>query len=234
MFSKKRQIDPRVRRRLDQIGEAVIRAKLPWIMNVTALASRETYEERLGDDVAAPLWAIEQWLSEKDARRQRWVKAAAILAGLAVVVAFLAWFFPITDHQPELASTGSDINLAQGHPKIAELQWSNIGPKPARDGTVIIFTFSSGKRQAELGKSKITGAGTNVMPRFNGGAKIAFVIEPLAGELLACVIYFGDDNKRYSQAFLYHLEPVQNNAINLSELTPPPRYDAVCPEGQSP
>jgi hypothetical protein len=234
MFTKKRQIDPRVRRRLGEIGEAVIRAKLPWIMNVTALASRETYEEPLGDDVAAPLWAIEQWLSEKDARRQRWVKAAAILAGLAVVVALLAWFFPITDHQPELASTGGDINLAQRHPKIAELQWSNIGPKPARDGTVTIFTFSGGKRQTELGKGKITGAGPNVMPRYNGGAKIAFDTEQLGNELLACVIYFSDDNKRYPQAFLYHLEPVQNNAIELSELTPPPRYDAVCPKGQRP
>ena len=96
------------------------------------------------------------------------------------------------------------------------------------------FTFSGGKRQTESGKGKITGAGPNVMPRYNGGAKIAFDTEQLGNELLACVIYFSDDNKRYPQAFLYHLEPVQNHAIELSELTPPPRYDAVCPKGQRP
>jgi hypothetical protein len=197
-------------------------------MNVTALLSKEKYEEPLGEDVAALLWAIEQWLSEKDTRRQWWVKAAAILAGAAVVVAFLAWFFPIADHRPELASTGGDINLVQVHPKVAELQWSNIGKKPARGGTVTIFTFSTGKRLAELGKGKITGAGTNVMPGYGGGAKIPFDSEQLGDALLACAIYFGDDNEKYSQAFLYHQEPVENNAIHLSELTPP-RYNAVCP-----
>jgi hypothetical protein len=229
MFIKKRrQIDPRVRQRLEEIGEPVIRAKLPWIMNVNALASKETYEEPLGDNVAAPLWAIEQWLSEKDASRQRWVKAAAILAGFAVVVALLGWFFPIVNHAPELASTGGEINLVQVHPKVAKLQWSNIGAKPARDSTVSIFTFSSGKRQTELGNGKIIGAGANVMPQYNGEAKIAFDTDKLRDGLLACVMYFGDNNKKYVQAFLYHLEPVQNNAIRLSELIPP-KYNAVCP-----
>jgi hypothetical protein len=72
----KRQIDPHVRKRLDDIGEGVVRAKLPWIMNVTSLqhASVEGTGEPLGDGLNAPL---------------RWVKAAAILAGLAVVVALL-------------------------------------------------------------------------------------------------------------------------------------------------
>jgi|SRR5271170_1399073 len=92
----KRQIDPRVRKRLDDIGEGVVRAKLQWIMNVTSLqhAAVEGAGEPLGDGLSAPLWAIEQWLAEKEAGRQRWVKAAALLAGLAVVVALLAWFFP--------------------------------------------------------------------------------------------------------------------------------------------
>jgi hypothetical protein len=213
---------------LEEIGEAVIRAKLPWIMNVTELASKETHEEPLGDDVAAPLWAIEQWLSEKDASRQWWVKAAAVLAGLAVIVALLGWFFPIVDRTPSLASTGGDINLVKVHPKVAELQWSNIGAKPARNGTVKIFTFSGGKRYAELGNGKIIGAGTNVMPRYNGQAKIDFDTDQLPDELLACVSYYGDENEKYLQAFLYHLDPVQNNAIRLSELIPP-KYNSVCP-----
>jgi hypothetical protein len=101
MFSKKRQIDPRVRQELDEIGEAVVRAKLSWIMNVTSLRSVATSQgeggESLGDDLTAPLWAIEQWLAEKDARRLRWVKAAAILAGVAVLVSLLAWFLVLPD-----------------------------------------------------------------------------------------------------------------------------------------
>jgi hypothetical protein len=69
----KRQIDPHVRKRLDDIGEGVVRAKLPWIMNVTSLqhASVEGAGEPLGDGLNAPLWAIEQWLAEKEACRQR-------------------------------------------------------------------------------------------------------------------------------------------------------------------
>ena len=89
----KRRIDQRVRRKLDELGEAVVRAKLPWIMNVTSLQG-SSREEPLGDDVSAPLWAIEQWLAEKDERRQRWVKAAAILAGVAVLVSLLSWLLP--------------------------------------------------------------------------------------------------------------------------------------------
>ena len=231
MFSKKRQIDPAVRRALDDIGEDVVRAKLPAIMNVTSLRSaaidRSREElgigegEQLGENLRAPLWAIQQWLAEKDARRQRWVKAAAILAGLAVVVALLSWFFPITDQRPELASSGGNMTLVPTRPKVANLQWSNIGTKPARGGTVTIFTFSSGKRQAELGKSEIIGAGANVLPGYNGQAKIVFDTEQLTDGLLECVIYFGDNNKEYRQAFLYHQEPVQNDAIRLSELAAP-------------
>jgi hypothetical protein len=105
----KYQIDPRVRKRLDDIGEGVVRAKLSWIMNVTSLqhASVEGVREPLGDGLSAPLWAIEQWLVEKEARRQRWVKAAAILAGLAVGVALLAWFFPTAP-----ATIGHFLHLA--------------------------------------------------------------------------------------------------------------------------
>jgi hypothetical protein len=227
MFTKRRQVDHRIRKRLDDIGEVIVRAKLPWITNVTALADQGK-EEDLGDGINAPVWAIAEWLNEKDNRRQRWMKAAAILAGAAVLVAFLAWFFPITDRRPELASTGADINLSQVHPKVAELDWSNIGPKPASGGNVTIFTFSSGKRKNELGKGQITGAGINVMPGYHGGAKIAFDTEILGDELLACVTYIGDANKKYHQAFIYRQEPVQNNIIHLSELLPPKSYNAVC------
>jgi hypothetical protein len=234
MFIKRRQIDPAVRRALDDIGEDMVRAKLPAIMNVTSLRSaaidgrREELGigegEQLGENLRAPLWAIQQWLAEKDARRQRWVQAAAILAGLAVLVALLAWFFPITDQRPELASTGGNINIVQA-PKVATLQWSNIGTKPARRADVTLFVFNNGKRQTELGKGNITGSGTNIIPHYNGDASITFDKE-LGDELLACVTYLGDDDKKYEQAFVYDQE-AQQNGIKLSELARP-RSDAVC------
>jgi hypothetical protein len=142
-----------------------------------------------------------------------WIKAAAILAGLTLLGTLLAWYFPITDQRPELASSGANITWLPTQPKVANLQWSNIGTKPVRGGTVTIFTFSNGKRQAELGKDGIIGAGNNVLPRYNGQAKIIFHTEQVTDGLLECVIYFGDNNKKYQQAFLYHLEPVHSDAV---------------------
>jgi MFS family permease len=77
-------------------------------------------------------------------------------------------------------------------------------------------------------RAEIIGAGANVLPRYIGQAKIAFDTEQLTDGLLECVIYFGDNNKEYRQAFLYHQQPAQNDAIRLSELAPP-RYNTVCP-----
>jgi hypothetical protein len=94
-MTKKRHIDPPVRQALEDLGEATVRAKLLWMMNVTSLeAASKGAEERLNDNVVAPLWAIEQWLAEKEARRQWWVKAAAILAGGAVLITLFAWLSP--------------------------------------------------------------------------------------------------------------------------------------------
>ena len=103
MFSQKRYVDPHVRRKLEELGEATVRAKLPWTMNVTSLdAASRGAGERLSKDLVAPLWAIEQWLAEKDSRRQRWVIAATVLAGAAamialvgLVISLLAWRFPV-------------------------------------------------------------------------------------------------------------------------------------------
>jgi hypothetical protein len=41
MFSKKRQIDPAIRRRLRDLPEAIIRAKLLAIADVTSLADQD-------------------------------------------------------------------------------------------------------------------------------------------------------------------------------------------------
>src|ERR1700757_5508934 len=115
MFSKNRQIDPAIRKRLDALGEGIVRAKLSSIANVTSLADQDRLED-LGENVKAPVSAVAPWLDEKDARRQHWVQAAAVLAGLAVVVPLFIWYFPISDRRPELASTAGGIDV-QAHPK---------------------------------------------------------------------------------------------------------------------
>ena len=140
MFSKNRQIDPAIRKRLDALGEGIVKAKLSSIANVTSLADQDRLED-LGENVKAPVSAVAQWLDEQDARRQHWVQAAAVLAGLAVVVPLFIWYFPISDRRPELASTAGGIDV-QAHPKVAFLHWNNIGTKPARRG-IVTFLFSA-------------------------------------------------------------------------------------------
>jgi hypothetical protein len=151
-----------------------------------------------------------------------------IVGILTLTVAIANYCLQKSANRPELASTGGDINLAQVHPKIAELEWSNIGKKPARRGTVTVFTLSNGTRHTKLGEGIIIAAGTSVMPGYNGGAKVTFDTDQLDEEILACITYFGDDDEPYQQAFLYHQRAVQNNAVDLSELAPP-KYKAVCP-----
>jgi hypothetical protein len=169
-------------------------------------------------------------------RSWAWVKAqynrtslpVLFVSILILTVAVANYCLQQSANRPELVSTNGDINVVRVHPKLAELHWHNVGRQPARRGAVTIFTFSDGKRQTKLGQAQIFGAGTNVIPGYNGAENIEFGTDQLGDELLACVTYVGDDGEPYSQAFLYHQEPVQNNVIDLSELAPP-KYNAVCP-----
>jgi hypothetical protein len=115
----------------------------------------------------------------------------------------------------------------QLHPKeVVQLQWTNIGTRPARRGTATIFTFVGGKRQTKLGDTEIA-RGYKIMPGSVATISMDFNSEQLNDGLLACVLYRDDDDKKHKQAFIYHQKPPQDNLIYLSELTPP-RYNAVC------
>jgi hypothetical protein len=202
MFIKKREIDPSILGRLHALPEAMLKAKMEAIARVTSLADEDRLED-IGEDLKAPWWAIAQVLDKKEARRYRWIKAAAILAGLTFLVALAAWFFPITDQRPKLASTGGDFNLVQLHPnEVVQLQWTNIGTRLARRATVTIFTFGGGKRQTKLGDTEIVG-GHNIMPGSTVAISMDFNTVQLSDGLLACVIYRDDDDKKHKQIFLY-------------------------------
>jgi hypothetical protein len=53
MFTKKRQIDPAIRRRLDVLPEAMLKSKMEAIAKVRSLADEDTLEP-IGEDLKAP------------------------------------------------------------------------------------------------------------------------------------------------------------------------------------
>jgi hypothetical protein len=87
-------IDPRVRAQLEKLGVAVVRSKLPWIMNVTALSDLEKTEP-IGEGVNAPVSQIKAWVDEKERREACWLRVGVIAAIAAAVIALLSWRFPI-------------------------------------------------------------------------------------------------------------------------------------------
>ena len=231
MLMKKRRIDPGIRRRLDELGEVIVRAKLPWITNVTSLSDQDRLED-LGENVKAPVWAIARWLNEKETSRQRWVKAAAILAGLAVIVALLAWFFPRTEDEPHFASVAPSINPqpAPGMPKLS-LAFTNTGRRPARQAAAALFAASEAHtRGQQLGETAPILANDGfagqpvdvVLPTSTGYANFRF--DNYAGNLfLACVTYF-DGSKQLQQAFLYRLGKPETSLDEIEQ----PNYADVC------
>jgi hypothetical protein len=72
----------------------------------------------------------------------------------------------------------------------------------------------------ELAEGPIVGAGTNVTPGYNGQADLQFDGE-LPDLFLACVTYYGDDNNRLLQPFLFRLGAIKSNEAPLDELEPP-------------
>src|SRR6266446_1603722 len=87
-------IAPALREELERAGESTIAAALAVPMDV---ADSPFHKFRHEDRAAAEAWLMERRdiAERKEQRVERWVKAAAVFAGLAVVVALLAWLCPI-------------------------------------------------------------------------------------------------------------------------------------------
>jgi hypothetical protein len=87
-------ITPALRDELERAGETMIAAALAVPMDVP---SSPFHKFRYEEKAAAEAWLVEQRdIAERKAQRtERWVKAAAVFAGLAVAVSLLAWLWPM-------------------------------------------------------------------------------------------------------------------------------------------
>ena len=131
-------------------------------------------------------------------------------------------------NEPKLDSAGPKIRLDATTP-IVSLDFHNSGGSTAKRGAVRLLGLNDSKTSPrELGKADIIGAGTNVLPNYNGQAEIR-----VAGELpdlfLACTVYYDDDNKILPKAFLFRIGIIRNNEAPLNELETPD-YHQVCKE----
>ena len=94
MLTKKANIDPAVRAKLEELGVDTVRCKLISIMNVRDLAQQDELQP-LGVGLSATRRQMQDWLREKAARETLWVRVGAIAAVLAAVFSLLSWYAPL-------------------------------------------------------------------------------------------------------------------------------------------
>ena len=93
MLTKKANIDPAVRTKLEELGVDTVRSKLAWIMNVRDLAHQDELQP-LGVGLSASLRQMQDWLTEK-AAHDLWVRVGVIAAVLAALFSLLSWYAPL-------------------------------------------------------------------------------------------------------------------------------------------
>ena len=84
------------------------------------------------------------------------------------------------------------------------------------------------KKLSELGQASIAGASTIVGVGGIGSAKVTLNSGEFNGPVLACVIYYDENDEKYRQAFLYRRGTGPPQYIPLDPWEPPPRYIDVC------
>ena len=94
MLTKKANIDPAVRAKLDELGVDTVRSKLVWIRNVRDLAEQDGLQA-LGVGLSVSRRQMQDWLTEKAARETLWVRVGAIAAVLAALFSLLSWYAPL-------------------------------------------------------------------------------------------------------------------------------------------
>ena len=93
-WSKKANVDPAVRAKLEELGVDTVRGKLAWIMNVGDLAQQDELQH-LGVGLSASRRQMQDWLTEKAAREALWVRVGVIAAVLAALFSLLSWYAPL-------------------------------------------------------------------------------------------------------------------------------------------
>jgi hypothetical protein len=94
VLSKKANIDPAVRAKLEELGVDTVRCKLGWIMNVGEIAQQDELQP-LAIGLSASRRQMQDWLKEKAARETLWVRVGVIAAVLAALFSLLAWYAPL-------------------------------------------------------------------------------------------------------------------------------------------
>ena len=94
MLTKKSNIDPAVRAKLEELGVDTVRSKLFWIINVGEFAQQDELQP-LGFGLSASRRQMQDWLKEKAARETLWIRVGVIAALLAALFSLLAWYAPL-------------------------------------------------------------------------------------------------------------------------------------------
>jgi hypothetical protein len=146
-----------------------------------------------------------------------WLSILALIAGGVGYVANLRFG---NTNNPDLVAAGPRIDLNAAL-KLVFLDLHNIGKKPARRGRATLFGLNEDRTsRRKLAEADILGAGTNVLPGYNGHADLRIDTE-LPDLFLACIIYHDDDNNTLQKAFLFRLGTIKSNEASLDELEPP-------------
>jgi hypothetical protein len=185
------------------------------------------FVERAVERFCPKIWRWAEPILTLERRRTLFVWIAVIAFGYAN---FRAFDHERTkaSHPPKLDTAGPRILLNATAP-IVRLDYHNSGSSTAKRGAVRLIGLNDGKTsRRELGKADIIGAGTNVLPNYNGQAEIE-----VSGELpdlfLACTVYYDDDNQVLKKAFLFRIGTTRNNEVPLNEIETPD-YNQVCAE----
>jgi len=94
MWTRKANIDPRIRAKFEELGVDAIRSKLHHVTGVRALGQQNEPEEDLGDGLLASGKQMRGWLSEQAAREACWLRFGVIAAVLAAIFSLLALVVP--------------------------------------------------------------------------------------------------------------------------------------------
>ncbi len=125
---------------------------------------------------------------------------------LAYIVA--SYNYQVQGDRPDLVTSGSRIYPTLSPPRV-ELYWANVGKRVARLPQVKVFRLNDDGTPNELVASGVlAGAGTNLLP----GAGSLFSFTWVTGSAshsnsLACVSYFDDAERRFTQSYLLGTQP---------------------------
>jgi hypothetical protein len=161
---------------------------------------------------------------------------SALIAAVSAFFAFRNYQLQLKSNEPQLASLAAAVDFRGSKRNTGsnniELNFTDIGKRPARQGTATLFlaseTHTRGQKLGEEVPIMDAANGSNVLlPGHNGRAMFSF--EGDAPDLiLACVIY-SDDKNQLHQAFIYRPKKHKSSSeiIGLDEIEQPD-YGVVC------